>query len=543
MSKLGKALIKGLEDALRWQKGELELHTTEVELTPEGEVLRKARGKTRVEMSPDGKIERDYGSEDLNKEPGTPIDDMEPGHKKAKKQVDKVISKYDGALIDEIEPGHRKVQTQVSAVSKKDVTDPEDEYTEDGKDKKKKKKTSADNVNAIPDSHDKLEPAIEKKDFKTEDRDGAINFDKGTKVRWEKIKKALNSDKAILDLAAAQEDDEEGADEHDATAEQAIMEAMQGGAEEGDEEDTEGDMEAGDEEVDEEAGNEEAGGDEEDDHDQAEQAIMQALADEGYSEAEIRHIMHGHAPPQVDPLDQAKIDATNSKSQYDEALSQHDLENKKQLSALDTEHKQRVNDAEYEGIQAKHSVPKLEAEHRKRMLDLEYEEANSAKGAQALDITHKKRMLDLEYEMAAKEKELELEAKKKELEEKAKIKQEDMRNRQKERDMVRDSKQTSEAEKKGKKTLRKSDDEDEDLEKAKPSWSRSKTGQLMHPEHGFVNILHDGDKFTIRHAPHDGGSRTISTHGTKEEAKSALMGFMKNPKGMVSVPGGTIGGV
>ena len=178
---------------------------------------------------------------------------------------------------------------------------------------------------------------------------------------------------------------------------------------------------------------------------------MQALADEGYSEAEIRHIVHGHSAPQVDPMDQAKIDATNSKSQYDVAVSQHDLDNKKKLSELDTGHRSRMNDAEYEGAQQKHSVPQLERDHRERMLDLEYEEANSAKGAQSLDITHKKRMLDLEYEMAAKEKELELEYKKKELEMKGSIKEEDARGRQKERDMVRDAKTTSEKEKKGKK--------------------------------------------------------------------------------------------
>ena len=183
------------------------------------------------------------------------------------------------------------------------------------------------------------------------------------------------------------------------------------------------------------------------------------------------------------------------------------------------------------------------------MLDLEYEEANSAKGAQALDIAHKKRMLDLEYEMTAKEKELELEYKKKELEEKGNIKQEDLRNRQKERDMVRDAKQTSQSERKGKASpLKKGEDEDEDdkedvAEKGeKPSWSRSQTGQLQHPEHGFVNILHDSGKFTIRHAPHEGGPKTVSSHNTKDEAKSALLGFMKNPKGIVKIPGGTIGG-
>lgn len=637
MTKLGSKLIESLEEALKWTKGEVALNVTEAELTPDGEVLRKTANRKRAEMTPDGKIELDYGKEDLNKEPegpGTLIDRREPGHARVERDVASVskedgvlvdhkepgherverdvasVSKEDGTLIDEWEEGHSTLQHQVDAVSKEeDVTDPEDEYTEDGK-KKKKKKARASNVNAIPDEHDKFEPA-QKAD--TKDCDGAIDMNKSAAERWAEIKKALDSSKAILDLEEAQEDEEEdeemetppegGVEEEDIDAEQAAHEEVEDalgedaaeeysdnveggpvedanvegiepedkkryidsdddddGVHEGFDTDEDNDGVPDEEDTDDDGDmvpdvGEDGDGDgiednedtAEEDESQAEQAIIQALADEGYSESEIRHILHGHAPPQVDPLDQAKIDATNAKSEYDQAVSQHDLENKKALSELDVEHKKRVNDAEYEGIQSKHSIPKLEAEHKKRMLELEYEEAAQAKGAQKLDVEHKKRMLDLEYEAAKKEKEMELEMKRKELEMKQKMKEEDAKKRQKERDMQRDAKQTSSAEKKGKNSsLKKSDDllDDDDIEKAdKPGWSKSKTGQLYHPEHGYVNVLHDGNKFSIRHAHPDGGSRTISTHGTKEEAKSALLGFMKNPKGITKIPGGTIGGM
>ncbi len=482
MTKLGKALIKGLEEALKYEKGDIELR------------------KTRIEVTADGKIERDYGKEDLNKKPEV------------------------GQLIDHLEPGHRRLARDLAAVVKEEDCDCKKENCEICK-----KRAQAENVNAIHDSNEKLEPA-QKKEVKTQDCDGAIDMNKSVVSRWEDIKKALNSDKAIIDLDEAQTEEEappEGSvepEDQDATHEEhadAEMEAaMQDGEESGEEQEA---VEGEDPDAAE-------GGEQ----DESEQVIMQALADEGYSEAEIRHIVHGHAPPQVDPMDQAKIDATNSKAKYDEAVSQHDLDNKKTLSGLDADHRSRMNDAEYEGAQNKHSMPQLDKEHKQRMLDLEYEQANSAKGAQSLDITHKKRMLDLEYEMAAKEKEIELEHKKKELEMKGTIKEEDARESQKERQMKRDAKTTSEKEKKGKNGT---------LSKAKPMWSRSDTGQLTHPEHGHVNVIQQGDKFHIRHAPQDGGTRTISSHGSKEEAKTALLDFMKNPKGMTTIPGGTVGGV
>ena len=58
MSKLGESLIKGLEEALAWHKGEIELRVTEVE----------ALEKTRVDKEPDGKQELDYGKEELDKD-------------------------------------------------------------------------------------------------------------------------------------------------------------------------------------------------------------------------------------------------------------------------------------------------------------------------------------------------------------------------------------------------------------------------------------------------------------------------------------------
>ncbi len=451
------------------------------------EGLKHRLNKMRIEVAADGKMERDYGKEDLNKDPGV--------------------------LEDHLEPGHRRVERDMAAVIKEEARDCKKEGC---KGCKICEGTQGENVNAIHDSNEKLEPA-QKKDVKTQDCDGAIDISKNVSDRWEDIKKALDSDKSIVDLDEAQAEEEPEQEEQDPEEHaDAEVEAAAEGEEEPQEEQPEG--------------GEQPEGDEQN---ESEQAIMQALEDEGYSEAEVRHIMHGHAPPQVDPMDQAKIDATQSKSQYDEAVSQHDLDNKKALSELDTGHRSRMNDAEYEGAQSKHSMPQLEREHKERMLDLEYEEASSAKGAQTLDVTHKKRMLDLEYEMAAKEKELELEHKKKELEMKGSIKEEDARSQQKDRSMKRDAAKTSEKEKAGKNSS---------LSKAKPQWGRSESGQLYHPEHGHVNVIQSGDKFHIRHAPPGSGSVTISSHGTKGEAKTALLAFMKNPKGTVKIPGGTAEG-
>lgn len=265
------------------------------------------------------------------------------------------------------------------------------------------------------------------------------NPTKELKKRWKDIKKSLDSSVAIMDLAGQEfnpdeEEEQEPAPEADEPAPEDNQQAE--AAPDAQEETSEGDSSSEEGEVEE---------------------LTQLLADEGYSETEIAHILHGHIPavPTEDDYAthnekrQGEVKHQIMEDEHKQKSAQADEEHKHEL-----EHKRRMSDVEYEKAKSEVADPETEKSHRKRMLDLEYEVEQGKKHQASLDVEHKKRMLDLEFEMARKEadkedpteamkrqqmefelqmkrmeKELELEFKKKELALKLKITEESARQK------------------------------------------------------------------------------------------------------------------
>jgi hypothetical protein len=223
-----------------------------------------------------------------------------------------------------------------------------------------------------PEYYTKLKE-IEKYDRVDVEADGKKELDYGAeeldklKDRWNRLKKAIvDSDRAIMEIAGQEynpdeEEEEQAADQDEDSKEQETDEA-------GEQEPSQGDGEAESEADNEQPDSEEQASGEGDD----EQALMQMLQDEGYSEAEIAHIIHGHTVPTPN-IDDTKMESEQARAQQD-------------------------------------------LEHKSRMNDLAYETAQQEQGINEIDKDHKQRMLDLEYETAKQEKQMELEFKRKELE-------------------------------------------------------------------------------------------------------------------------------
>lgn len=246
-------------------------------------------------------------------------------------------------------------------------------------------------------------------DGKRELVEGKEPLKKDPKERWKQLKKNLDHDSAFLDLEEEQQ------------IEQPEMEAQ---PEEMTDQEAQPEMaEPQDDEVMQEAEDQdpEAAMDPE----QSEQAIIQALQDEGYSEQEIAYIVHGHHAPDISETDSAKADATRQmadiKAQDAKAKSEHDLSHSKRMADHEHEHKKRMADVEYDAHQNKKKEADLELDHKKRMLELEYEKAKKELDKQDPTEDIKRQQLELELDMKRKEKELELEYKKKELELKLKL--------------------------------------------------------------------------------------------------------------------------
>lgn len=237
---------------------------------------------------------------------------------------------------------------------------------------------------------------------------------KDPKKRWKLLKKALDHNKAFMDLEEEMEDEPDqqavppqpGAEQAPPQEDQSAMqqEPQEGEEQEqpvGDEADSEAvspPPEEGEEQEDPEEGN----GDAEPDP----QELIDALKEEGYSDQEIAYIMHGQHAGDVDETKAAKADATRAMSDIDiqNALKQAEIEHShnEQSLAAEREHKKRMQDLEYEQAQKKHALVDQDAAHKQRMSDIEYQQAQQA-NPQALEQEHKKRMLDLEYEKAKKE--------------------------------------------------------------------------------------------------------------------------------------------
>jgi len=257
-------------------------------------------------------------------------------------------------------------------------------------DKSIAKEIAMDHLAEDPKYYTKLKE-IEKYDRVDEEADGKKELDYGVEEldkvldRWKKLKKALtvlDNSNSIIDISSQEYNEDEEAPEEPA----------------GEEQPEEAPPEEG------EAPPEEGAEDEEDYDDQK---IEEMLREQGYSDAEIAHVLHDHTPDQQ-TLDDIKMDAETASSQH-------------------------------------------KIDHQKRMDDLDYEAAQQDTATNDIDREHKQRMLDLEYENAQKLKEMELKFKEQEYS----IKLEAMKDKNKKAQVSagsspsRDAAKTSKAERKG----------------------------------------------------------------------------------------------
>ena len=249
--------------------------------------------------------------------------------------------------------------------------------------KKKKRKKKPDDVKKDED-YQRVEVTADGKrqlDYGVED----LNKKPEMRKRWEKIKKALemsglDSDDAFIDLTSQEYTDEDEAE--DAAREQMEQEgAAQGIADEPQAPEDEALEEELDEALDQQDASrqEDASQEDEEPRDDEEELLEQLLRDQGYSDAEIAYIMHGHVAP--------------SKTAEDAEVEVKEME-------------QDINQAKAE----------RELQQMERLQDLEAQNAELNNAAAQLDVEHKKRLLDLEFEAARKEKEMELDFKRKEME-------------------------------------------------------------------------------------------------------------------------------
>ena len=309
--------------------------------------------------------------------------------------------KIKGGKADKMKP------SDFDAEQLKIGTEHEMEHTDD---KSVAQEIAMDHLSEDKDYYRKLKQ-IEKQDRVDEEADGKKELDYGDEdleKRWGYLKKALDANKSIVDLAEAQEEDEEA--EQDGAEQDG---AEQDGAEQDeqmDEQMDDQDQEVGPEEP---AGAETPEGadtqeDEEVDPEEAEQRLIEALKEEGHSDSEIAYIVHGHVPHQ---MGEDEYGAENEQMAGEQSRS-----NDQRDSDIESSHKQRMNDLEYDKAKSEVADPEVEKNHRSRMLDTEYEAAKKDVKAGDMDLDHKQRMLDLEYEKAKLEMEIEIENKKKESE-------------------------------------------------------------------------------------------------------------------------------
>jgi hypothetical protein len=316
----------------------------------------------------------------------------------------------------------KKKPSDFNAKALKDGTKHEKEHTSD---KSIAKEIAMDHLVEDKKYYKKLK-AIEKKDMIQVASDGKQEIVEGKEPlkkdpkkkklsdKWALIKKDLNNMDAIMDLDAASQPEEQP--QQDPEADQ--MESMEQNPpdensqpEESDEssddsqpqEDPEADQ-IPPQEMDENSQPEgEESGDGEFDQGAAEQEIIQALKDDGHSEAEIAYIVHGHHSPTYDESNEAKADATRGMAEVDidntRKQGEVDLQNKMKQMELEHGHASRMKDLEYQHAQMQSPDPETEKNHVKRMKDLEYENAK-AQSPDGYDKEHQKRMMDVEYDNA-----------------------------------------------------------------------------------------------------------------------------------------------
>jgi len=281
-----------------------------------------------------------------------------------------------------------------------------DHLTEDSEYYKKLKEVEKyDRVETTPDGKREL-------DYGKED----LNKEPTLNQRWLKLKKALDSSKAIMDLSSAEGDDEDdsGEGEQDGAEQpqqqeeaQPPPDAAQQPPEAGAEAQAPAPQEDGDQAP-------EGGAP---DQQQQDQEVIDFLREEGYEDSEIAYIIHNHSVPIPTKDDHAaQNEAAKGEARLAQMQDDHDLQqghakeaHQQERSQDDAEHqltiqhKKRMGDVEYDKAKSELVDPALAGQHKKKMLDVEYEIAAKKKEQAALETDHKRRMLDLEYEKAHKE--------------------------------------------------------------------------------------------------------------------------------------------
>jgi hypothetical protein len=234
------------------------------------------------------------------------------------------------------------------------------------------------------------------------------------KNKWKKLKKALDSSTAIMDLSSAEgDDDKEG--EADAQQEQPAPEDQQATSEDSAENQGEDSQDAQDQASEDDS--QQAEPQEQADPQAQEQEVIDFLREEGYDDSEIAYIIHNHSLPIPTKDDHAaQNEAAKGEAKLAHMQSDHDMQQAHAKEAHDQErrqdedehkhtleHKRRMSDVEYEKAKSELVDPGLAGEHKKKMLEIERDIAEKKREQAALEVEHKKRMLDLEYQKAHKE--------------------------------------------------------------------------------------------------------------------------------------------
>jgi hypothetical protein len=318
------------------------------------------------------------GQQDLNKR-----EDKIPGGLADKKKPSDFDSEKLKAGI-KIEMEHTSDRAVAEEIAMDHLTEDSEYY------KKLKEVEKYDRVEVTPDG--KRELTYGKEDLSKEP---------DLKKRWSKLKKALDSSSAIMDLA-----EESGDDESDAQPE-AQPDAQ-----------PEGDVDQS-AQPQPDAQPEDSGQDDSQQEDEAqkEQEVIDFLRQEGYDDTEIAYIVRNHSIPIPTKDDNAaQNEAAKGEMEQAHLQEKHELSHAHKQDAHEQErqqddeeykvrleHKKRMSEVEYEKAKSDLVDPSLAGEHKKKMLDIEVEIASKKKEQAALEVEHKKRMLDLEYEKAHKE--------------------------------------------------------------------------------------------------------------------------------------------
>lgn len=238
--------------------------------------------------------------------------------------------------------------------------------------------------------------------------DGKQEFDVGSepldklKDRWKKLKKALDSDKSIMSVTGQEynpdDDKEQESDQQNQESDQQEQQPDQQ-EQQPDDQNQSPDQDQGQESDQSDDQQEQQPDQQEQQQDEdskmSDDQIEEALRNEGYSDTEIAHIVHGHILPE------ATVDDHKAKNEMIEG--QIDQQNMVEDSKMERDHKKRMQDLEHKKAESEMVDPEIESNHRKRTLDLEHETQKKKAAKEDLELDHRKRLQELE--IVAKQKE------------------------------------------------------------------------------------------------------------------------------------------